>query len=362
MRSLIVLLAIVLFPAMARAEPEAATLLASLEVGQTHWKRSCRRPDALGTCVSTRVVRRAHRCQERVALDKVHRRRPALAEKAQEIFDDAINQVVRDPDLLRRTGVAEAMAGARFAAAESAYEEFLRIGDPEDLDFSRTVPQRKHRSEQRFLTFIKEMQKSARNATMLYQEVLRVPGNGTKAWRIAARARLALVHASFARRVYGISVPRDVRSGAYAVEATEAFCDILADQARPLEGLAAKRFAECREEARGTPGSAWTALCEQPMAPLGLLSDRMLVRRIVRGRLVRVRACYEAARVDAPDLMGTLQATMVVSAAGATQEVSTAGLDSIGGCVQKALAGLQWPAAAGRDATRVVYPFHFRAR
>ena len=101
-----------------------------------------------------------------------------------------------------------------------------------------------------------------------FKAVAEIKGGG-QAWRIAAAARTGQVFQNFAGSLYTAEVPKDQRTGPYAEDAWDAYCDQLTTEAGPLEEVSIKSFGFCLEKSTELNWfNRWSKLCEKELGQI----------------------------------------------------------------------------------------------
>lgn len=86
------------------------------------------------------------------------------------------------------------------------------------------------------------------------------------------------------------------------------------------------------------------------------------VTAVLQRHEAELLACYTAALVEAPNLVGTMQTQFFITPDGKVAAVSTSGLDtSVAECVKRVIAVLEFPKPVGGGGAQVAYPFTFRS-
>jgi outer membrane protein assembly factor BamD (BamD/ComL family) len=157
-------------------------------------------------------------------------------------------------------------AQAKLAEADREYEAFLAIAMPANLDFHRADPARSARSLQRFDAWLARRKQTAEAAIQKYEAARQATDNATS---IAAVARLAQIQHNQADALFTTEIPLPVRTGAFAEDKIEAFCDRMAEVGEPLEEAAIRGYQVCLEQGRrlGWFGD-WSKLCERELGQL----------------------------------------------------------------------------------------------
>jgi hypothetical protein len=163
--------------------------------------------------------------------------------------------------------LSRAASAAYQVLGEVAYEELLRLRAPRRLDFSADHPRARKRSEKRFLSFIAELQKRAAEASESFAK-MKSPAATDAERKLERIVRMARVFHHAAELLSNVEIPRDVRTGPYAKDATAAFCDALDEQAEALRRQARTLAEGCTELERGaTLSSAWSVECRALRGP-----------------------------------------------------------------------------------------------
>lgn len=173
---------------------------------------------------------------------------------------------IEDPTQRARRGAAvgEAAGLAMFVEADVRVEAALAraLGAPRNVDFERDQG-----ASKRFAEWVRELQKAAAEAQQ-YLDKVRADDALVALYPFAAVQ--AIARAGQLRRALGdaiadLEVPASVAKAGQDV--VTVFCDVLAEQAAPVEQAAVEAFTLCVEQAAalGVTG-AWPALCERELA------------------------------------------------------------------------------------------------
>jgi tetratricopeptide (TPR) repeat protein len=157
-------------------------------------------------------------------------------------------------------------AQARLAEADREYEAFLAIAMPANLDFHKAAPAIQAKSLQRFDAWLRDRKQTAEAAVQKYEVARQVTDNATS---IAAVARLAQIQHNQADALFTTEIPLPVRTGAFAEDKIEAFCDRMSEVGDPLEEAAIRGYQVCLEQSKrlGWFGD-WSKLCERELGQL----------------------------------------------------------------------------------------------
>lgn len=87
------------------------------------------------------------------------------------------------------------------------------------------------------------------------------------------------------------------------------------------------------------------------------------IRRVIRSKMLELRACYEAARATQPTLAGRLSVRFTIGVDGAvtSTEVVTGLEPAVDRCVARVVRAAVFPPPRGGGVVVVNYPFHFDA-
>jgi TolA-binding protein len=258
---------------------------AHARIGQILWEQSCRTKGVDGACIKVereRAVRRRgkrrrgtvlpDRCGEtsKIKLTVIERDRTKAA-KARSHFKQAISEYGKgtaSEDAARQAFAINMFAMSRFYMSEEAFESFLAVDFPDRLDFSDRNPRKKADSEKRFKKFMAEKEKLGARANEMFVGVRGIKGGGA-AWAIAGAARIGQISQNAADALYTAEVPKDLRSGPYAEDSWDAYCDALTNAAAPLEERSVAGFSSCLETSTSLNWfNKWSKLCERELGQI----------------------------------------------------------------------------------------------
>jgi tetratricopeptide (TPR) repeat protein len=158
-------------------------------------------------------------------------------------------------------------AQARFLQAEQDYEAFLAIKFPTGLDFNPQNAAKAKKSMKRFEEWLGEKTKSATKASSKYEALIFKVKDAANA--IAGAARIGQISQNFSDQLFTAEIPNDVRTGPYADDAVEAYCDALTEKAEPLEARSLEAFGACLGKSTELGWfSEWSRLCEKELGQL----------------------------------------------------------------------------------------------
>ncbi len=269
-------------------------IIAHAKLGMLHWQESCPVKGVMGACVKVQreratVNRRKKsrgsslpsQCgpESKIKLTVVKRDDRKVRE-AQSEFQKAIRLFAGGKAVERISGENEAekaartaamikyLAAAKFHLAEEVYEDFLRIEFPTRLDFDPRNESAKKRSEKRFKEWLESKSKKGENANKQYQEVRAITGGGAH-YAIASAARIGQIQQNFSDALFTATIPQDVRSGQYAEDKVDAYCDELTTAAEPLEETSIKAYGFCLNVSTQLSWfNEWSRLCEKELGQI----------------------------------------------------------------------------------------------
>ncbi len=273
---------------------------ANFKIGNTLWKQSCPTKGINGACIKIKRVRSKRKVKKRsrrkkkrtiemksqcgpetkmrVTLTKRDKRK---ARKAQNHFRKAlaiykrmgggkgVRGATKEERLRRKTSMRYAAAASLFYQAEAQYEKFLEVKFPKNLDFSPKNKKKKKKSEKAFRKYIEIKAKKLGQSSKNYQDVImmKVPH-----WAIAAAARIGQLHQNFADALYTATIPKPTmpkglrtndQKEDFIMMYTDAYCDALEVQARPLEAKALQGLGLCLQKSTELSWyNEWSTLCE----------------------------------------------------------------------------------------------------
>ncbi|HEU0033334.1 MAG TPA: tetratricopeptide repeat protein [Kofleriaceae bacterium] len=227
------------------------------KLGQTLWQASCPVKTVDGACVKivrsvaigkrlrTRAMGVPKRCgdENRAELTVVARDERKV-KTAMDAFDRAIALYDKAAGKLDgdARGALYHYAMARYGKVEREFERYLATPIPTGLDFDRRKPDIAKRSKQRFEDWFGRKRELGGAMRKQYEAITRL---GDGAVTIAAAARMGAVSQGFALQLFRAEIPADLRSGPYAEDTAQAYCDGLAEVAEPLETDAIASYEGC---------------------------------------------------------------------------------------------------------------------
>jgi len=261
-------------------------IVAYAKIGEILWRQSCKVKTVNGSCV--KVVReRALRTTSRKKRRKRGNDQPTQCGPEAKI---KLTVVERDDKLVReamkafqsaiktyegkggKTGGDDKQAKyfyarSKFLQAEVNFETFLSFKFPANLDFNKGNAGKAKNSMKRFEEWIKNKSKSGEQARVKYEKLIfdiKDPANA-----IAAAARIGQIQQNFSDALFTAEIPKDVRTGQFADEAVEVYCDTLMEKAEPLEAKSLEAFGACLKVSTDLGWfSEWSKLCEHELGQI----------------------------------------------------------------------------------------------
>jgi tetratricopeptide (TPR) repeat protein len=262
-------------------------IIAYAKIGQTLWAQSCPVKLVDGSCI--KIVR-----ERAISTKKIKKRKGASEQPTQCGPDSKIKLTVvkRDDRKMREAlqafgaaakefektggntkgdeaGARYYYAQAKFADADVDFEKYLELKFPQGLNFDPAPEKKaiKEKSLKRFEDWIKEKNKIGGKATADYMKILNEVKDA--ATSIAAAARIAQINQNLSDALFTAEIPKDVRTGEFADEKVEAFCDKMTEVAEPLDARALEGYGVCLEQSTKLGWfSDWSKLCERELGQI----------------------------------------------------------------------------------------------
>ncbi|HEX4416328.1 MAG TPA: tetratricopeptide repeat protein [Kofleriaceae bacterium] len=262
-------------------------VIAYSKIGQVLWHQSCPVKEVDGACVrisreraiSTKkqkktkkgVTEQPIQCgpESKIKLTVVHRDERKLKESLA-AFSAASKEFEKRQG---KTGGDELGARyyygiAKLADADKDFEAYLDLKFPFGLDFD-PAPEHKAiaaKSAKRFDEWVAQKKKIGGSATSKYDAVLAIkdPANS-----ITAAARIGQISQNFSDALFTAEIPKNVRTGEFADEKVEAFCDRMTEVAEPLEARSLEAYGVCLSKSTELGWfSDWSKLCERELGQI----------------------------------------------------------------------------------------------
>jgi hypothetical protein len=263
-------------------------IIAHVKMGEVLWRQSCPVRGPLGACVDIKRARAVKakkkgkirgtgqtQCgaESKIKLTMIDRK-AALGKEARGHFEAAVKlwkggkatgEVPGKDEQEKQGRTAEMvywLAAAKFYLAEDKYESFLKIKFPDKLDFDDKKPAKKKDSVKRFSKWIEDRNKALEGAKKLYMEIVDLQPH----WGVASAGRVGQMYQNYADAVFTAEIPKDV--AAYE-DATQAYCDALAEEADKLEVKAVEAYSYCLDTSLKLSWfNEYSQTCEQELSQI----------------------------------------------------------------------------------------------
>jgi hypothetical protein len=262
-------------------------VIAYVKIGLNLWEQSCKVKQIDGSCVT--IVR-----ERAISTQKQKRQKKGVNEQPTQCGPESkikLTVVKRDDRKMREAFAAFASAakefekvagktggdeaGARyfyaqgkFAEADKDFEAYLDLKFPQGLNFD-PAPERKaiaEKSLKRFNEWIENRKKVGASARGKYDNILQIKDAATS---IATLARIAQISQNLSDALFTAEIPKDVRTGEFADEKVEAFCDRMTEVAEPLDQTALTAYGVCLSKSTELGWfSDWSKLCERELGQI----------------------------------------------------------------------------------------------
>ncbi|MEO8700482.1 MAG: tetratricopeptide repeat protein [Kofleriaceae bacterium] len=256
-------------------------IIASAKLGQALWQAACPVPTVDGACMKIARVASISSRKLRVRTDAIPKRcgdedkaevtmvprDPRRVTQAMAAFAAAIKDYeTSKPTTGDVRGALYHYALARFGKLERDYEAYLALPIPANLDFDARKVAIAAQSRKRFTTWFDA--KFARGTEMrkAYESVIELKDGAVS---ISAAARLGAIMQNFSVQLFRAEIPANVRSGPYAEEASQSYCDELTAAAEPLQKAAENSYEGCLATSTKLGWfSEWSRACERELGQL----------------------------------------------------------------------------------------------
>jgi len=256
-------------------------VIANTKIGLALWQQSCPIKQVDGSCVkitreraiSTKKSKRRKgselptQCgpESKIKLTVVNR--DAAKVKQAMVAFAAAEKAFKDSKPDESTGGARYyFAQSKFVQADQAFEAYLALRFPANLNFDPNNKPIAQKSMKRFEEWINARKKIGGQATQKYEAVLAIKDNANS---IAAAARLAQISQNLSDALFTAEIPDNVRKGQFAEDAVDAFCDQMTTVAEPLDAAALNGFGICLQKSTELGWfSDWSKMCERELGQI----------------------------------------------------------------------------------------------
>ena len=262
-------------------------VIAYTKIGLTLWHQSCPVKEVDGECVKVdrqralsqkgqakkkqKVNEQPTQCgAESHAKVTVVARDDRKAKEALAAFGSAISAFDKAQG---KTGGDEGGARyyyalAKMVQADKDFEAYIALKFPTALNFD-PAPEHKairEKSLKRFDDWVKQKTKVGGDATAKFEGVLAIKEAANS---IAAAARMGQISEDFSDALFTAPIPQDVRTGEFADDKVEAFCDKMTEVADPLEKRSLEAYGVCLGKSTELGWfSEWSKLCERELGQI----------------------------------------------------------------------------------------------
>jgi tetratricopeptide (TPR) repeat protein len=157
---------------------------------------------------------------------------------------------------------------AKLAIADKDFEAYLDLPFPDNLNFDKDPKKKaiRDKSMKRFNDWVEKKKKVGGGATSKYEAVF---GIKDAASSIVAAARIGQISQNFSDALFTAEIPKDVRTGEFADEKVEAYCDAMTEVAEPLEARSLEAYGVCLSKSTELGWfSEWSKLCERELGQI----------------------------------------------------------------------------------------------
>ena len=263
---------------------EDRLVIAHAKIGQILWEQSCPVKQVDGACVKIvreRAINMKRKSKRAKSSDQPTQCGPdskiklTIVKRDERKLKDAMAAFQAAAKAFEKTGgkTGGDEGGARYyygiakvAEADKDFEAYLALTFPSNLNFDPNNKSIAEKSLKRFNTWVEEKKKVGGSATKKYEAVL---GIKDAANSITAAARLGQISQNFSDALFTAEIPKDVRSGEFADEKVEAFCDRMTEVAEPLEAASLNAYGVCLQKSTELGWfSDWSKLCERELGQI----------------------------------------------------------------------------------------------
>ena len=261
-------------------------VIALAKIGLNLWEQSCKVKQLDGSCVSIvreRAIITQKQKRKKGAIEQprqcgpeskikltVVKRDDRKVKEATAAFDAAAREFERTAG---KTGGDEAgaryyYAQSKFAIADKDFEAYLELKFPQGLNFDPDPAKKAiaEKSKKRFDEWIAQRTKIGGAAKTKYDAVLQIKDAATS---IATLARIAQISQNLSDALFTAAIPENVRTGEFADEKVEAFCDRMTEVAEPLDKTALDAYSVCLTKSTELGWfSDWSKLCERELGQI----------------------------------------------------------------------------------------------
>jgi tetratricopeptide (TPR) repeat protein len=254
-------------------------VMAHAKIGQALWAKSCPVKLVDGSCIEVareRAIRvRGKQTHLQTQCGPTSKIKLTVKSRDARLVKDAFAAFAKAKSEYEnrngKTGGDEAgaryfYAQARLAVADRAFEDYLAMAFPRGLDFDPKQPAVAKKNLDRFEAWLDDKRQVGGKAREQYEAILGLKDAATS---IAAAARIGQISQNFSDALFTAEIPKNVRTGAFAEDKIEAFCDRMTEVGTPLEERSLEAFRTCLTKSTDLGWfSDWSKLCERELGQI----------------------------------------------------------------------------------------------
>ncbi len=155
---------------------------------------------------------------------------------------------------------------AKVAEIDKELENYLGLAFPANLNFDPQNKSIADKSMKRFNEWVEKKKKGRDTLSAKYLDILKIKDAANS---ITATARIGQINQNFSDALFTAEIPKDVRTGEFADEKVEAYCDRLTEVAEPLETDSLTAYGVCLQKSTELGWfSEWSKLCERELGQI----------------------------------------------------------------------------------------------
>jgi hypothetical protein len=143
----------------------------------------------------------------------------------------------------------------KIAKEDQPLADVFALEFPTGLSFD---DKHKTASMKKFNAFLQQLTKVGAASREYYEKQLQT---GDPVAKMTAAARMAQLFTRLASVLARVEIPFDVRTGDFAQDKIDAFCDRLVEVAEPIQGMAEQAMAACASKKAQVNGGWWDPVC-----------------------------------------------------------------------------------------------------
>jgi hypothetical protein len=167
--------------------------------------------------------------------------------------------IKRQPDPTHCGGIAIITTrAAKVAKDDQALADVFSLEFPAGLSYDDA---HKTASLKKFNAFLQQLTTVGAASRAYYEKKMH---EGDVVAKMAGAARMAQIFTRLASVLARAEIPLDVRSGDFAQDKIDAYCDRLVDVAEPIQALAEQAMTECAAKKKLVSAGWWDPVCTAP--------------------------------------------------------------------------------------------------